>query len=119
VAWLTRTERLRGETQSGAPTMHQWHSRRNIRSARKAWSILTISRTRNRNPAARHWRSLGDQLRIDVTHDGLGHVTLMVRLRQRPYADDWDLAIPVSVGVGAEMTALTDRFDLYFRDVPT
>jgi hypothetical protein len=69
-------------------------------------------------PEARHWRSLEDQLRIEATHDGLGHVTLLVRLRRRPYADDWDLAIPVSVEAGAEMAALADRFDMYFRDVP-
>jgi hypothetical protein len=69
-------------------------------------------------PEARHWQSLEHQLRIDATHDGLGHVTLLVRLRRRPYADDWDVAIPVSVEAGAEMTALADRFDLYFGDVP-
>jgi len=67
-------------------------------------------------PGARHWRSLEDQLRIDAAHDGQGHVTLLVRLRRRPYADDWDLAIPVIVEAGAEMTALADRFEVYFSD---
>ncbi len=32
---------------------------------------------------SRQWRSLGDQIRIQPTHDRRGHVTLLFRLRDR------------------------------------
>ena len=67
---------------------------------------------------ARHWRSLEDQLSIDATHDGRGHVTLIAQLRRGPYRDDWELAIPIVVEAGAEMTALADMFEVFFRDMP-
>ena len=57
-------------------------------------------------------------MRIDATHDGTGHVTLLLRLRETPYQDSWDLAIPVTAEAGAEMTSLADQFDIFFSDSP-
>lgn len=64
---------------------------------------------------ARHWRSLESQLRIEAVHDGRGHVTMLFRLRDRPYGDSWDLAVPFTVEAGAEMLALADTTETFFN----
>jgi hypothetical protein len=65
---------------------------------------------------SRHWRSGNDQLRIEATHDGLGHVTLLFRLRDDlyPRGTQWDISIPFIVEAGAEMLALADAFEVFF-----
>lgn len=62
----------------------------------------------------RQWRSLEDQLRIEPSHDSLGHVTLMFRLRERAYGDHWELSAPFTVEAGAEMMALADAVETFF-----
>ena len=65
---------------------------------------------------ARQWRSLEDQMRIEASHDGRGHVTLMFRLRERVYGDHWDLSVPFIVEAGAEMAALADAVEVFFAN---
>ncbi|HCU93845.1 MAG TPA: hypothetical protein DHU96_14420 [Actinobacteria bacterium] len=62
----------------------------------------------------RQWRSLEDQLVIEASHDGQGHVTLMFRLCERIYGDHWDLRVPFTVEAGAEMAALADAVEVFF-----
>jgi len=63
---------------------------------------------------ARQWRSLEDQMRIEASHDGRGHVTLMFRLDDRVYGDHWDLSVTFTVEAGAEMEALADAVEVFF-----
>jgi hypothetical protein len=65
---------------------------------------------------ARQWRSLEDQMRIEASHDGQGHVTLMFRLRERVYGDRWELSVPFTVEAGAEMAALADAVEVFFAN---
>jgi hypothetical protein len=65
---------------------------------------------------ARQWRSLEDQMRIEASHDGRGHVTLMFRLREHVYGDQWDLSVPFIVEAGAEMAALADAVEVFFAN---
>jgi Family of unknown function (DUF6228) len=66
-------------------------------------------------PGSRNWRSLEDQFRLEATHDSLGHVSLLVRLRPRAYLDHWELCLPVTVEAGAEMTTLADALTVFFQ----
>lgn len=66
-------------------------------------------------PGVRHWRSLEDQLRLEATHDRLGHVTVLTRLRPRAYLSHWDVCLPLTIEAGAEMTALADTLTLFYH----
>ena len=66
-------------------------------------------------PGVPHWRSLEDQLRLEATHDRLGHVTVLTRLRPRAYLNHWDVCLPLTIEAGAEMTALADTLTLFFH----
>ena len=65
---------------------------------------------------SRHWQSVNGQLRIDATHDGLGHVTLRFGLGDDRYPQEsqWELSIPFTVEAGAELMALADAFEVFF-----
>ena len=64
---------------------------------------------------SRHWQSANEQIQIEATHDGRGHVTLLIRLRDWSYRPEgWDVGVPFAVEAGAEMSSLADAVEAFF-----
>jgi hypothetical protein len=54
----------------------------------------------------RTWRSKDGELCLDATHDGRGHVTLGVTLRQTPYGEGWTARVALEVEAGEQLSGL-------------
>jgi hypothetical protein len=57
---------------------------------------------------SRNWRSLDNDLAIGATYDGLGRITLRVRLRGSHEPDAWELEVPLTLQPGEAMQAFAD-----------
>jgi hypothetical protein len=57
---------------------------------------------------------MDEQLQIEASHDGRGHVTLLIRLRHRLRGSGWEVGVPFTVEAGAQMASLADAVDLFF-----
>jgi hypothetical protein len=72
-------------------------------------------------PGTRTWTAMENEMTLEATHDGTGHVRIAVTLRQaqRAYdADAWSARIVLSFEAGEQLRELASTADRFLRSAP-
>jgi hypothetical protein len=60
-----------------------------------------------------NWESLEGELKLQCSHDGLGHITIGIVLRSGPYPQDWQVESSVVTEAG-QLDSIAKRAELFF-----
>lgn len=72
-------------------------------------------------PGTRTWTAMENEMTLEATHDGAGHVRIAVTLRQAQPAHDadaWSARIVLALEAGEQLRELARTADHFLREAP-